>query len=96
MIIGIIGSMRHRAYMDEVERKLIRDGKTPISPTRCFELYTGNWSDADKKALNELHLRKLALCDSIFVVNVDGYVGESTQKEIEHATQLGKQVVYLC
>ena len=39
-----------------------------------------------KAALDELHLRKIDLADEVFVVNVGGYVGESTRREIEYAT----------
>ncbi len=45
--------------------------------------------------LDELHLRKIDLADSIRVLNVGGYIGESTRKEIEYAEATGKTVVYL-
>ena len=30
-----------------------------------------------------MHLRKIDLADEIFVINVGGYIGESTRREIE-------------
>ncbi len=45
--------------------------------------------------LDELHLRKIDISDEVFVLNVDGYIGESTRKEIEYARQLGKPISYL-
>ena len=48
---------------------------------------------ADK--LDELHRRKIDLADWVFVLNVDGYIGDSTRGEIEYAEQLGKRVTYL-
>lgn len=45
--------------------------------------------------LDELHLRKIDLADSIFVLNVGGYVGESTAKEIAYAKKTGKLIIYL-
>ena len=48
---------------------------------------------ADK--LDELHLRKIDLADSVFVLNVDGYIGESTRKEIEYAKSKNKPIRYL-
>ncbi len=33
--------------------------------------------------------------DGIFVINVGGYIGESTRSEIEYARELGKTVEYL-
>lgn len=48
-----------------------------------------------KVALDELHLRKIDLADEILVLNVGGYVGESTGREIAYAQQTGKQVRWL-
>ncbi len=45
--------------------------------------------------MDELHLRKIDLADSIFVVNKDGYIGDSCRNEINYAISLGKPVVYL-
>ena len=47
------------------------------------------------KQMDELHRRKIDLADEIFVININGYVGESTAGEIEYATKLGKSVMYL-
>lgn len=48
-----------------------------------------------KTMLDELHFRKIDLADEVFVLNVDGYVGESTRREIRYATSLGKPIRYL-
>jgi hypothetical protein len=45
--------------------------------------------------LDELHLRKIDLADSVLVLNVGGYIGSSTRKEIAYATATGKPVEYL-
>lgn len=45
--------------------------------------------------LDELHLRKIDLADEIFVINVDGYIGERTRIEIDYAANKGKPVNYL-
>ena len=50
---------------------------------------------ADKEHLDQLHLRKIDLADEIFVLNVGGYIGESTRKEIEYAMKNSKPVRYL-
>lgn len=60
------------------------------------------WSDLDAEAveklkadLDELHKRKIDLADEVLVLNVDGYIGDSTRSEIEYAEKLGKPVRYL-
>ena len=45
--------------------------------------------------IKKSHFEKIKLSDSIFVVNVDNYIGESTKKEIEYAKELGKDIFYL-
>ena len=42
-----------------------------------------------------MHKRKIDMADEIFVINVDGYVGESTKREIAYAKSKGKTVNYL-
>ncbi len=48
-----------------------------------------------KIRLDELHKRKIDLADRVQVLNVGGYVGDSTRSEIEYACSLGKPVSYL-
>ena len=45
--------------------------------------------------LDNMHKRKIDMADSIYVINVGGYIGESTRSEIEYATRNGKDVEYL-
>lgn len=44
--------------------------------------------------MDDLHLRKIDLVDEVFVVDVGGYVGESTRREIAYAEQRGLPVRY--
>lgn len=45
--------------------------------------------------LDELHLRKIDLADEVHILNVGGYIGESTRKELEYAQKQGKKITYL-
>ena len=45
--------------------------------------------------LDELHLHKIDLADLIYILNVDGYIGKSTRKEIDYAEKIGKTIEYL-
>jgi hypothetical protein len=51
--------------------------------------------DSLEKRLIDLHLRKIDLADEIFVINVNGYIGESGAREIAYAKSTGKPVKYL-
>ena len=48
-----------------------------------------------KASLDKLHFHRIDLCDEILVLNVGGYVGESTKREISYARALGKKVRWL-
>lgn len=50
---------------------------------------------AEKIALDELHKRKIDLADRVLVLNVGGYIGQSTRSEIEYAQRIGRSVEYL-
>ena len=45
--------------------------------------------------LDDMHKRKIDMADEIFVINVNGYIGESTKSEIKYAKETGKVVNYL-
>ena len=48
-----------------------------------------------KVALDVLHKQKIYMADEVFVLNVGGYIGESTRSEIEYAQKHRKQIFYL-
>lgn len=44
--------------------------------------------------LDRQHLAKIDLADEIYVINVDGYIGDSTRREIAYAEYKGKTITY--
>lgn len=48
-----------------------------------------------KTMLDELHLRKIDLADEVLILNVDGYIGESTRRELDYAMRHGKAIRFL-
>jgi len=59
------------------------------------ELFTGPDANEIKSRLDELHKRKIDYADEILVLNVGGYIGESTRSEIKHARRTGKPIRWL-
>lgn len=49
----------------------------------------------EKRILDELHLRKIDLADEVLILNVGGYIGKSTGRELAYARSKGKIVRYL-
>lgn len=48
-----------------------------------------------KAKLDTLHLRKIDLADEVLILNVGGYIGDSTGRELEYAKSKGKVIRFL-
>ena len=42
----------------------------------------------------DAHWKKIDISDAIYVVNIGGYLGTSTQNEIKYALEHNKEVIY--
>lgn len=49
----------------------------------------------EKIKLDALHMHKIDLADEVLILNVGGYIGESTRNELEHAKRTGKLIRFL-
>ena len=47
-----------------------------------------------KQKLDKLHLAKIDLADEVIILNVKGYIGESTQRELNYALNAGKEITF--
>lgn len=47
-----------------------------------------------KERLGNIHKKKIDMADILFVMNVGGYIGDSTREEIEYAKTRGKEIWY--
>jgi hypothetical protein len=52
-------------------------------------------TDEQKVALDELHKRKIDLADEVLILNVGGYIGDSTRGEVRHAVKSYKPIRWL-
>jgi hypothetical protein len=51
--------------------------------------------DRVKTMLDELHMRKIDLADEVLILNVGGYIGESTARELAYARERSKVIRFL-
>jgi len=95
-VITLCGSTKFKEQYLEAQKRLTLDGNIVIS-VGLFGHSGDNevWTEGTKAMLDDMHLRKIDMADEIFVINVGGYVGESTRSEIEYALKNGKAVRYL-
>lgn len=93
-VITLCGSTKFKDQFMEVQKKLTLEGNIVIS-VGCFGHAGDKFSDEQKLMLDDMHKRKIDMADEIFVINVNGYIGESTKSEIEYAKRMGKIINYL-
>lgn len=102
-VITLCGSTRFKDDFMRVQKELTLEGNIVIS-AGLFGHSGDNevWDGMDegtlsktKEMLDDMHKRKIDMADEIFVINVGGYIGDSTRSEIEYAIKNGKKVNYL-
>lgn len=102
-VITLCGSTKFKDEFLRVQKELTLKGNIVIS-IGLFGHSGDNevWENMDdgtltktKEMLDDMHKRKIDMSDEIFVINVNGYIGESTMSEIEYAINTGKKVNYL-
>lgn len=96
MIITLCGSTRFKKEMLDVARDLTLQGHIVLTPCVFHHMEEDDaLTTEDKIRLDNLHREKINMSDAIFVVNVNGYIGESTYGEIDWASRMKKQVFFL-
>lgn len=92
----LCGSTRFKDAFMEAQKRLTLEGNIVIS-VGLFGHSGDNevWTEGTKEMLDNMHKRKIDMSDGIYVINVGGYIGESTRSEIDYATKNGKTVEYL-
>jgi uroporphyrinogen-III decarboxylase len=95
-VITLCGSTKFKDAYLKAQKDLTLQGNIVIS-VGLFG-HSGDdevWTEGTKEMLDNMHKRKIDMADEIFVINVGGYIGESTKSEIEYAIRNGKKVNYL-
>jgi len=85
--------MRFRDELERLAAELTLAGHVVLAPTALAP--STELTGEERALLGRLHLQKVAMADEVLVVNVGGYVGESTRREVEHARSLGISVRFL-
>ena len=95
-VITLCGSTRFKNAFLDAQKRLTLEGNIVIS-VGLFGHSGDNevWTKGTKEMLDDMHLRKIDMADEVYVINVGGYIGASTQAEIEYAKRARKMVRYL-
>lgn len=92
-LVVLVGSIKYWNKIQEVYEQLELDGYAVIGITP--HIMNRDYTIEEEDLLDELHKSKIKIADAIFVVNVNGYIGKSTSKEIQFAKSLNKEIMYL-
>ncbi len=102
-VVTLCGSTRFKEQFMQVQKEFTLKGYILVSvglfghegDSEVWENMDENTLTKTKEMLDDMHKRKIDMADEIFVINVGGYIGESTKSEIEYAKKTGKIVKYL-
>ena len=92
--ITVCGSLKFEKEMKYYAEKLELEGNCVLSivyPTKEKDNYTNE----EINILAMGHLKRIEMSDAIFVVNKNGYIGEAVKKEINHAKNHNKEILFL-
>jgi hypothetical protein len=93
-IVCLCGSTKFKEEFERAERMHSLQGRIVLTVGLFGHVEGLDMTGETKTMLDELHKRKIDMCDYIFVINVDGYIGESTRNEILYAQEKGKPVKF--
>ncbi|MGG1639238.1 hypothetical protein [Paenibacillus sp. NRS-1760] len=93
-VITLCGSTKFKDQFEKANAFLTLQGNIVIS-VAFFEQSDGfKITEEQAELLGHLHFRKIDMSDEIFVIDVDGYIGNSTKKEIQYAEEKNKVIRY--
>ena len=93
-IITLCGSTKFKEQFEKANAYLTCQGHIVIS-LGFFEQSEGTQITHEQaESFEKIHIEKINMSDEIFVIDVKGYIGESTKKEIDYAKRTGKSIRY--
>ena len=93
-IITICGSLKFKDEMIDIAEKMELKGNCILCPIYPTNPDKDAYTEDEVLILNKMHKEKIKLSDSILVVNVNVYIGNSKKNEIEYAKSLNKEILY--
>ena len=89
----ICGSMRFAEAMMETALEL--ELYHHMNVLQCvYNVRAVPVTETELSALGAAHRKKIDLSDAIYVMDVDGYIGEAVRAEIAYAKEKGIEVLY--
>jgi hypothetical protein len=91
--ITICGSMKFAEKMKEIAWKL--EVEKGFNVLQCvYNEQAEAITNEAKRLIVAAHYRKIDLCDAIYIVDINGYIGKSVADEILYAKENGKELIF--
>jgi hypothetical protein len=94
IVVCLCGSTRFRAEYERAFRDEEHAGRICLT-VPCYKDDPCCKSTSAHVRLDKIHLRKIDMADEVLFINVGGYLGESTRRELSYAWRMGKRVRWL-
>jgi hypothetical protein len=91
-VVAIIGSTKFRQEMEGIAQRETIKGKIVLLPGFYHHSDRYPISSDQKRALDELLMRKIDLSDEVIVCNVNGYIGETSRRAIAYTKEQLKPI----
>ena len=94
-IVCLCGSTKFKSAFELANKEESKKGHIVLTVAMFGHLEGLDMNGSDKEIFDKLHFDKIELSDEVLVLNINGYIGESTRNEINYAKQLNKNIRYL-
>ncbi len=95
VVVCLCGSTRFREAFEQAARRETLAGNIVLSVGLFGHQEGIDMAGEVKARLDVLHLAKIDLAQEVLILNVGGYIGESTMREIHYARLRQKVIRYL-
>ncbi|DBA34714.1 TPA_asm: hypothetical protein vir519_00049 [Caudoviricetes sp. vir519] len=94
-IVTLCGSTRFKDEFLKAQKDFTLKGYIVLTVGCYPHTDKDDLTEEQKRAVDELHLRKIDMSHMVYVINKGGYIGDSTKREILYAQCIGVKVFFL-
>ena len=94
-IVCLCGSTKFKEAFEKANREETSKGNIVLTVAMFGHLEGLDMNSEVIKTFNDVHFDKILLSDEVLILNVNGYIGESTRNELNYAIENGKTIRYL-
>ena len=91
-VVCLCGSEKFAGEFSVANINEAQRGNIVLAPAFESRKEGEKYTPEQRAKIDELQLRRIDMADEILVLNIGGYIGESTKKEVAYARKAGKQI----